>query len=379
MIYRCPGCGSALVYSPEEEGMYCKYCDKIWATYQLDDEDTEDSMEIDSFEVNIYSCTACGAELMVSENEAATFCTHCGQPTVVFNRVSKEIKPDSCIPFSITKEEALTKIRKRLKKGWFVPKEVKNFEVDKLRGIYVPFWLHDVKIRERANISGLAGSGKYITVIHFFADAEGFFNNITTDASKRLVDEISMRLEPYSLNEKVPFDAELLSGFYADRFDVSEQEAREIAVERAIDYLEERLVKKISSCRNREIKEKQRMTEVTRHEYVLLPVWFMTFRYMDQLYTILVNGQTGKLVGNLPVNKKKVIALKVLLSILLTVIFTALAVWPGVGFLELVWGIPFCISVGRKKRRFKTQQQILKDSDTIAYVKERQEDKWTIQ
>ncbi len=62
-------------------------------------------------ECTIYSCTACGAELMVNEVETSTFCSYCGQPTIVFDRVTSTKKPQYILPFMVTKEEAVNLIR----------------------------------------------------------------------------------------------------------------------------------------------------------------------------------------------------------------------------------------------------------------------------
>ena len=36
----------------------------------------------------------------------------------------------------------------------------------------------------------------------------------------------------------------------------------------------------------------------------MLPVWFMTYKYQDKMYEFAVNGQTGKVVGKLPLSSK---------------------------------------------------------------------------
>ncbi len=212
--------------------MRCKYCNQVYQMYELVGEPEADDVQVmtyeepaddekmiqenwgeqKSFEVKVYSCTACGAELMVNENEASTFCAYCGQPTVVFSRVSKELQPDYCVPFTLTGEQAVAKIRAKLNKGMFVPDEIKNVKVDKLRGIYVPYWLHDVKIRERANIKAEKGSGKQRHTVYCFRDAEATYHRVTSDASRKLNDELSQRLEPYGMNELKDFKPEFLSG-----------------------------------------------------------------------------------------------------------------------------------------------------------------------
>ena len=139
MILFCANCGKALVYNPEKRKMECPSCGSLYEADQIPEPETEDTMEC-----NIYTCTACGAELAVNGVESSTFCAYCGQPTIVFSRVSSEIKPNYILPFSITKEQAVASIRNQLKKGFFISNEIKNFSVERVRGIYIPYWLFDI-------------------------------------------------------------------------------------------------------------------------------------------------------------------------------------------------------------------------------------------
>ncbi len=408
MIYRCPGCGSALVYSPQENGMRCKYCNQVYQMYELVGEPEADDVQVNtyeepredekmiqenwgnqkSFEVKVYSCTACGAELMVNENEASTFCAYCGQPTVVFSRVSKELQPDYCVPFTLTGEQAVAKIRAKLNKGMFVPDEIKNVKVDKLRGIYVPYWLHDVKIRERANIKAEKGSGKQRHTVYCFRDAEATYHRVTSDASRKLNDELSQRLEPYGMNELKDFKPEFLSGFYADRYDVEEEQTRAIAGLRAKEFIEEDIISTVKYSSPKIIDSDYRY-EILQQEYALLPAWFMTFWYKQQLYTILVNGQTGKVVGNVPISKKKVGAflgiltpiLAFVMGIIMKVLFPIMMEsddGDGSKFLIMIVVLigGFFIKEMSNLVKYHRERSYFMSSSTVSYVKERQENEW---
>ena len=191
MIYKCPNCNGALEYNPITDRMECGFCGEgfilaeIEATQErrehtydrqtgsqrviIDGEGSHEThsssagghsnavrqeegqegeidflANVETMECKIYTCTSCGAELAINESEAATFCAYCGQPTVVFSRVAKELKPQSIVLFRIDKEQAVNGIREKLNKSFFVPKEIKNFSVDKVRGIYVPHWIYDI-------------------------------------------------------------------------------------------------------------------------------------------------------------------------------------------------------------------------------------------
>lgn len=255
-------------------------------------------------EMSVYRCTSCGAQLMVNANEASTFCSFCGQPTVVFDRVSNEKKPNYVLPFKVTSTGAINLIKEKFKKGIFVPKEIREPDIDKVRGIYIPFWLYTVNIQMKANFEGKRGSGKQRHTVQFYRAGHGDYDKLTLDASRKLNDELSQRLEPYNLKELKPFDPTYMTGFYADRYDVEPEEVRFIAEKRSKEFIEKDLAATCEADNVKMINEIDQFT-VIRVEYALLPAWFMTIRYNGQLHTVLVNGQTGKIVGNIPVNKKK--------------------------------------------------------------------------
>ncbi len=283
--------------------------------------------------MDVYSCTSCGAKLMMNRKEAASFCAYCGQPTIIFERVSEEIQPDVIIPFSITREKTVSLIKEKFMGGRFVPDEIKNFEIDKLRGIYIPFWLCSTNNRCEMNLSATRTekrSGKnYQKPISIYRDLECQYERITVDASRRLNDSISKRLEPYDMSKLISFDMGYLSGFYADRYDVPADEAVNIAKQRSEMFIEKRIFDSCEDASNIRKKSDTKTTNITDIEYAMLPAWFITFRYKGIIYTVVVNGQTGKVIGNVPVDKIKVGIAFTFFTLLLTTVTTFLTVLGG--------------------------------------------------
>ena len=60
-----------------------------------------------------------------------------------------------------------------------------------------------------------------------------------------------------------------------------------------------------ANCRN--LKVNVRVEGLTG-EPVLLPVWIMAYRYRDQVFRFLVNGQTGRCTGTAPTSYRKIAA-----------------------------------------------------------------------
>jgi predicted RNA-binding Zn-ribbon protein involved in translation (DUF1610 family) len=296
--------------------------------YDHGDEASQEQLDLDNetMECKIYTCTSCGAEVAINDVEASTFCSFCGQPTVVFNRVDSQRKPKYIIPFSVTKETAIEVIRKRLNKGFFVPDAIKNFEIERVRGIYIPFWLYDVYYHDKQYLKGKVGSGKNEHTYYYYREADCNFKEITLDASRQLNDESSQRLEPYYTNKMRPFALEYLSGFYADTYDVTTSEVDTLALQRAYALFQEAVNETIKAHSISVIKNAPDY-KILKTQYAMFPAWFLTFRYEDKPYTLLVNGQTEKIVGGIPYDRGKVASSFFVLAFIFSIIGTFVMYW----------------------------------------------------
>ncbi|MCR5249479.1 MAG: hypothetical protein K6E50_02600 [Lachnospiraceae bacterium] len=343
-------------FSPSEQKMYCVYCGSKHTVEELNamlgrtglyegvgnigtptfsaEPPTQESIYAEAqarqqmqaerahatIQMKILHCNACGAELAVNGVESSSFCIYCGQATVVMDRVEDYLQPDYLIPFRITREQAEAMIRSRLSQGSYIPEEIKNFKVDKLRGIYIPFWLYDMYYGDDQCWKYTVKRGKSSVTRYAERRADCQFKRMTLDASKNLNDDSSQRLEPYNMNELQAFDPAYLSGFYSDRFDMGTADLDGLAFRRAKELFDDNVK---STVRHSDPKLVNCSPEhhIMKREYALLPVWFLTFRYEGMPYTIMVNGQTGKMVGAVPFVKKKAYFTFAALAALFCVIF----------------------------------------------------------
>ena len=416
MVYRCSNCGGALEYSAELNKMVCSYCGQSFGLDELnskteaqepvqtqtantqqystpesdekrivhggtiftlknssgfasdevgdyntilerrkEEKEKEESRMHASVKMQIMRCTACGAELAVNGVETSTFCAYCGQATVVQDRVDDYLKPDYIIPFKVTRDDAEKIIRTNLSKGFFVPKGIKDFEVEKIRGIYVPFWLFDMAYSDRQYYKYTRKQGKTTVTRYEYIAGKTEFRKMTLDASLNLNDDSSARLEPYDMRQLKEFDMAYLSGFYSDRFDVGVADSTGNAVLKAGYLFNEEIQKDLKHPTGKLVKSDPDFN-VYKTDYALLPAWFLSFKYEDKPYTILVNGQTGKMVGAVPYVKAKAAAIFISIALVLCtlgiLIFTPLSrfFFEYVGFDEkLTWvytvGVPIGIGL----------------------------------
>lgn len=401
MIYKCPNCNGALEYDPAEDKMKCAHCGNAYFMWELDEDaveyhenvssqsEIEEEKKIDFtkertiydepefIECKVYTCSTCGAELSVSDREVSTYCAYCGQPTIVYNRVDKTQKPKYIIPFKITKDEAETAIRDKLKKGFFIPKAVKKFEAERITGIYIPYFLYDITFYQKKFIKHNKTSD--------LVGADCNFVNVCQDASKSVVDELSYGLEPYDFMEMKEFDPGYLSGFYADRFDLSSRQLTQTVIRKCKQMFDDELGRRCEGT-VADLNNAPPEYAITNAEYAFLPVWFMTFEYKDRPYTMMVNGQTGKVVGTVPFQKVKVAMTFFLCLCVLSAPLVALGWWiyesvdyGSSGILTwLIWMfaffVPFfCVAAVKKYKKLKANLAYTRNRNTDNFVKERQE------
>ena len=224
---------------------------------------------------------------------------------------SGELKPDFILPFRLGKEDAVKALKEHCKGKILLPKAFTNENhVQEIRGVYVPFWMFDGKAqgdaRYEATRSHSYTSGDYeITKTeHYDVYRAGSvtFEKVPVDASSKMPDDHMDSIEPYDYDELKNFSTAYLPGFLADKYDVSVEESRERADERCMGTLDAALldsVKGYDTCTRQ-----AGNTDLVRGKvhYALMPVWMLNTRWNGKDFLFAMNGQTGKLVGDLPVS-----------------------------------------------------------------------------
>ncbi len=337
MATLCRNCATPLIFDPATQKVVCRSCGASWDAEEVESSDkqyqekpslvegVDEGLKEEFIECYVYSCNSCGGEININGTEASTRCIYCGSSSVVFSRVSKEKAPEFIIPFSITKEDALDRIKKRFRRGAFIPKELKNLKVDVMRGIYIPCWLANAYHLESTIISSTESKDSKSVTRYSNRSGRMIIRNLPVDASLILSDESAQRLEPYDFSEVKLFDEDYLLGFYSNISDIRVGDLRDSVCKRAQEAFEEQAIEAIDGG-NRKVVLAETETLIDQDlRYVLLPVWFVSFFYNGKHTTIMVNGQTGKVVGGVPWNEKLfkgiVAAGSVILATLLVLLF----------------------------------------------------------
>lgn len=319
MNIKCPQCGGSVIFDPQTGKMKCLFCGSLADTNDFDtapssatESDNHSFTENDDcMEMKIYHCSSCGADLMVDGTGVSTFCSYCGSPSIIFDRVSKEVRPSKIIPFKITDEQALRCIKDRFGHGKYIPSKIRALTVDSVRAIYIPFWLYTAYIRKNMVIT----AHRQEDTLTYFRNASCTYSNVTMDASLRLSNDMSRRLEPYYMNELEDFDTAYLSGYFADKYDVPCDAMENEVHKRCRSFIETDILNtcphanKIGSgskeIANYQVSDEQEEYRLENVEYAFLPAYFVNIQYGNTKRLVIVNGQTGKVVGNLPFEKEE--------------------------------------------------------------------------
>lgn len=251
---------------------------------------------------------------MTDEVTAATFCPYCGNPTILPGRISGGLKPDGVIPFKLGKEDAKAAFLQLCKGKPLLPKFfAQEQQVEKITGMYVPFWLYDCEsdffASYRATKVRHWSDSRYhytkTSYFHLNRGAIADFSGIPMDGSRKMDDTVMESIEPYDYSQLVDFETAYLSGFLADKYDVQASDGESRIRERVTVSMDELIAPTLVGYNSVLPTVKKVNIHHSKAKYVLLPVWMLSTRYKGKTYTFAMNGQTGKMTGELPICPKR--------------------------------------------------------------------------
>lgn len=328
-MYACPSCGAGLRYDIASQKLVCDYCQTSLPPEHF--EALQGSKEEAYFEATRYTCTQCGAELVSPDNTAATFCSFCGSSTLLEGRLSNEKKPDHIIPFKKTKKDCAKAYTDMMKHAWFAPDELKDAsKIDGFRGIYMPYWIyevsHDGAFSLNAQTQHRSGNYDITRYYKLSGEIDAGYLGMSHDASVEFSDDISEGLAPYNIKEMQDFQGSYLSGFYADISDVDpslySKEALDFANGMSIQNVRNAMeFRKYYITDSTNIAAPPFHSKLEKPKYALFPVWFMSYRNKDRIAYVSINGQTGQISADIPVDIKKYVTYSLLLTIPLFLFF----------------------------------------------------------
>lgn len=353
VLYRCPNCAAHIKYNPDDLNFDCEYCgghftkeemgvvfeenENINLDENIDESVPEELKEIFTEGTLLYSCENCGAQIITENTVASTECAYCNTPVILKGRVSGDFRPDKIIAFKYGKDKAQEKFKKWCFSKWFVAKEFRSASIlDEIKGIYVPFWIADCKVNtyvlaEAQNVTQwTSGNYRYKKTRYYecYRNADMLYKGVPADGSSHFDDSTMEAIEPYDYSELEPFSITWLSGFLSEKYDVSKEQVMPRIQERTEKASIETVMSSVTGYDNKRVKNSDVDFKKINWSYVMLPAWFLNYKYKDKDYFFAMNGQTGKITGKLPIDNVKLALASVGASIV-----AALAIIIGGGLL----------------------------------------------
>jgi len=326
--YKCPACGGAVEFNSSSQNMKCPYCDTEFDIAALKESQEAEQAQpdvmtwentagsawegTDAQGMGVYSCQSCGGEIVADETTAASSCPYCDNPIIMTGQLSGVLKPDYIIPFKLDKAAAKEALMKHLKGKFLLPKVFKDENhIDEIKGVYVPFWLFDADAHANIRYEGKKirrwsdsnYNYKEISVYALLRDGDLSFSHVPVDGSSKMADDLMESVEPFDHSAAVSFETAYLSGYLADKYDVTAEESVERANQRIRESTEEAFEKTTQEYSEvRAVRTNIRLSN-GQAKYALYPVWILNTNWRGEKYVFAMNGQTGKFVGNLPTDK----------------------------------------------------------------------------
>ena len=327
--YKCPCCDGAIEFSSTAQKMKCPYCDTefemetLQAYDQVLQQETGDDMTWDTAAggewtegetegLRVYVCQTCGGEIVTDEHTGATSCPYCGNPVVMMGQFAGDLKPDWVIPFKLDKNAAVEALKRHYTGKRLLPKVFADENhLREIKGVYVPVWLFDTdaeaNLRWKATRTRSWSDSNYIytETQHYSVTRGGTigFQRVPVDGSSEMDDALMESIEPYDFSEAVDFQTAYLSGFLADKYDVDSEQSVARANERIRRSTEEAFTATVGGYSTLIPVSNQVSLRNGAAKYALYPVWLLTTEWNGKNYIFAMNGQTGKFVGDLPMDK----------------------------------------------------------------------------
>lgn len=330
--YKCPCCGAPLVFRGASHDLHCESCGNdfdIESMEQLDKAENDANKDshydwshyeprefepVGGINLSGYACPSCGAQITGDDTMGSTVCPYCGNGNIIPEQFKGTAMPDYIIPFKVDKNAAVKAFEEDSRKAPFLPDLFKSRKkIQEMSGVYVPFWMFDCKCNANITYRGNRvhtwsdANYNYVKTDHYklFRSGNVSFANIPVDGSKKADNTYTEAVEPYDYSEAMEFDEAYLSGYLADKYDVSAEECEERANERVKNSTEQ-MFRDTTAAFTGVVTEGSNINLLEgKVRYSLLPIWMLNIKYKDKIYKFAINGQTGKVVGEYPIDKKK--------------------------------------------------------------------------
>jgi LSD1 subclass zinc finger protein len=340
----CKSCGATLKFAPGTNAIQCQYCGAK-NEIEIDSKASIEELDYAAYlekgaqneekqTISVVKCSGCGAQTTLKPNVTSDNCAFCGTSLVIQGGSQATIlRPKSLLPFNVSQKDAGELFKNWLGDLWFAPNDLTSTarNAERLKGMYIPYWTFDSDTF--SEYTGERGDDYTVTETYTengethtrqvtrtrwspaFGNINHDFDDVLVDATKSLPNDYVRKLEPWDLENLVPYNDQYLSGFQTETYQVNLKDGFEEAKKIMDEQIREIIRRDIGGDHQRIHTVKTKHSKIT-FKHILLPIWISAYRYNDQVYRFLVNGRTGEVQGERPYSWIK-IALAVIAGLIL--------------------------------------------------------------
>lgn len=372
VAFSCPRCNATTAFSAEDGGLTCSYCGyyeppakpivgKGAEEFEFTVTTVQQAAHGWGVERKELQCQRCGALTIVSPDTLTHSCPFCGSNNVIQQKAAQDkLRPRFLVPFKVQESECHPIASEWLGSSWMTPGALRRLaRIADFRPIFLPFWTFDATMDAdwRAEVGHTKTSRRYNagtkrwethtkTVwkwesghVHQFVD--DLIVPGTTKLSRLILD----RIKEYNLQELVAYDGQYLAGLQAQAYDLPLETAWEDGRRQMREQARLACYGQASTSKIRNFSMSLDFSDES-WRYILLPVYAAVYAYQNKSYQVMINGQTGQISGQRPVDWTKVwLAIAAMLLPGLGIGFLGLItlLLGGVGFIIAMFGFVFLL------------------------------------
>ena len=334
--FPCGNCGADMMWDPDADALSCEHCGNVVEVPRGEGTIVERALEDAGsaargfgVEMRVVKCANCGARVTFEDTSTAEMCVYCGDANVLAQEANRNaIRPESLVPLDVGKDDVRESFRRWISKLWFRPNDLKRTKDFNAVGIYVPFWTFDCGVH--SEWSADAGYYYYVTQTYVvtvngkpqmrtrqvrkirwvpaWGERDDSFDDHLVLASKGLPEDLMQELGAFDTSALVPYRPAYLAGWRAEEYQLDLEDGWRHAEGHVVEAQRRRCAGDVPGDTHRSLRVRNRIFDV-RWKHVLLPVWSLQYRYKGIAYTVLIHGQTGRIVGKAPLSWVKILGL----------------------------------------------------------------------
>ena len=330
-MFPCPDCGGQLKFDIPKQKLKCQSCGNLHDvnTYKADDK-----IGTDHITTGVYQCPNCGGEIQLIDNDGMEFCPYCGSQATMQEKFSEYGTPKYIMPFEISKKQAKNRYEKATKGLHFAPDGLNDDDnIEKMVPLYVPYYIYEYSINDTVTYKGVKsytkGSYDYVDKADVSVDLKVDSVKIPYDASQALDDSIAEHIEPFMLDNVENFNPNFLAGFFVENTSVDQALYQQESFDKATEYLKQQVTAN-SKGYSPDLGMVEPITSQIANslkfdgiEGAYMPLYFLTTRYDDRVAYSIVNGVTGKLYTDMPIEKSKLFKKAAVVSLIIFAVLIA--------------------------------------------------------